>query len=804
MSASAKPNRLERIGSLRRTYFPEQAGDPTIGNVSLVRARIATEAYKQNIGAPAEILRARMLEQLLDEMPIYILDGDLIAGQSVSAPRAAEVFPEFGVDWMYGEIDRFATREADRYGITEEDKVELREMLDWWKGKSVNDRIQDVLGPEEYSYAARGLVFMATPAQFSGSNCTAIDYAETVFKYGLNGYVQQVQDKLEELDISDVQNLPKRVFYESCLISMRAVLRFAKRYADLARSMAEEEGNPHRKAELLKMAENCEWVPANPPRTLWEALQCMNLIHDAFSFESNSFIFIPGRMDQYLYPYFKDDLDEGRLNLDSAQELLECQLLKYNDSKILWDLLSAQYYSGNPAIHVVTIGGVTPDGKDASNDLSYLILDCYKHLKMQQPELACVIHKNTPDKFLRAACELIRMGIAHPKIGVLETMQLTKSKEGYNYTQEELNNLAWAGCGETVIPSKDRSGPDFCYTTGPMVSLELALNNGVLKLSGDQLGPKTGDPRGFATYEDVWQAWKVQQAFAVKHCITFRGAIQYAHQELCPTPLRSVFTLDCLEKGLDRMKGGARFNASSGSDIGAPTCGDALAALKKVVFEDKKYSLAEVLDALDNNFKGYEDMQQIFLNAPKYGNDDDYVDTVVHDIGAFMNTEHRSYPEIHGGFHKDTYVAVTGGIPVGRMLGATPDGRNAGDALNEGGVSPHQGRDKNGPTAVIKSAAKLDWSTCGGGILNIRFNTSATKGEEGIQNLMALLRAFVEVGGYHVQFNVIDAETLLDAQLHPEKYQDMLVRVAAYSAYYVQLSKALQDNIIERTPNAHF
>jgi len=788
-----------RIGGLRKTYFSDKLGDPIIGNVSVVRAKIATEAYKEFAGDDVQILRAKTLDKVLTEMPLYILDGDLIAGQCVSAPRAAELYPEFGVDWLTDEIDRFDTREADKYHVREEDKPVIREMISWWTGKTVNDRVQTALGPDKYSLAYRGLIFMGTPAHFSGSDCIAVDYETTLFKYGINGYISQIEEKLSGLDPVDPQSPSKRIFYEACLIALKAVLKFAKRYADLARELAEKEEDPGRKAELLQIAANCEHVPANPPRNLWEALQAVNLLHHAYCYDSAAFIYIPGRMDQFLYPFYKKDLEDGRLTKEEAQTLLECQLLKYSDSRILWDFQSALFYSGNPTIHVVTIGGVTPDGKDASNDVSYMIIDAYKHLKMQEPELTCVIHKDTPDEFLHAVSEFIKVGIAHPKIGVLETMKLTHSKEGYDYPEEQLNNLAWAGCGESCFPSYDRHGPDYCYTTGPMASVELALNDGKLRLNGDQIGLPTGDPRKFATFDDFMEAFKAQHEYAIRTCVEFRHAIQYSCGELVPTPMQSVFTFDCLETGLDRLRGGARYNGSSGSDFGMPSSADAIAALKKVVFEDNKYTLAEVVDALDANFDGYEKMRQDLLAAPKYGNDEEYVDSIAHDIGVFMNTTFRSYPEFHGGFQKDTYAAVTGGIAVGRMLGATPDGRLASTALNDGGVSPHMGRDFNGPTAVMKSASKIDWSTCGGGVLNLKFSKDAVAGEEGTQNLMALLRSYVKMGGYHVQFNIIDKATLLDAQAHPEDYSDMLVRVAAYSAYYVQLPKVLQDNIIERT-----
>ena len=798
MSKHKKINREDRIAFLRKNLFMEP-GDPCIGEISLERVRLATRSYQENPGLPAEVQRAKALEKILEEISIYILDGDLIAGNAVSKPRAVEVFPEFGVDWVLEEIDTFETRVADKYRVAESEKKELRELCEWWQGKTAKDRIRYLLPEEEYASMEKGLCFHSNPGDCSGNNTVAIDYTNTIFKHGLNGIIYDVESKMNNLDLTDAKNIEKHVFYRSVLISLKAVLRYAQRYADLARDIAKKEANPYRKTELETIAKNCEWVPANPPRNFHEALQTIQFIHSAYSLMDTAFIFIPGRMDQYLYPYLRKDLDEGNLTKDEAKELLECQFIKYNDSKILWKSLHALFFSGNPSVHVITIGGVTPDGKDASNELSYLILECFHELRLQQPELCAVIHKDTPDEFLREIAKLIRIGIAHPKIGILETMMEMKAAEKYPYTIEELRNLSWSGCGEITIAGKDRGGADWAWTTGPVVALELALNNGRFRNNGRLVGLETGDPRNFKSYEDVWEAWKKQMANAVKHTIVQRGAMLVAHGQVCPSPIRSVFIEGCLEKGLDLTRGGAKYNAQSGSNVGLTTCGDALAALKKVVFEEKKYTMPELIDALDANFEGYEEMRQTLYAAPKFGNDDDYVDTITHDIGRFCNLEHRKYPELFGGIQRETYAAVTGGVPIGYMVSATPDGRKAGEALNEGGVSPHQGRDKNGPTAAMKSVSKIDWTTASGAVFNMKFTTNALKGEEGLQTLAALIRSYQAMGGYHVQFNVIDGVTLKDAQVHPEKYQDLLVRVGAYCAYYTQLSTVLQNEIIART-----
>jgi formate C-acetyltransferase len=428
-----------------------------------------------------------------------------------------------------------------------------------------------------------------------------------------------------------------------------------------------------------------------------------------------------------------------------------------------------------------------------------MMLDCEKHLRLRQPEFLVPIHKDTPDDLLRSACELVRLGTGKPKFVSLETMQKMRMADPMPYTLEELRNLVWAGCGENTIPAVERSGVDSAWYTGLPLALELALNNGVSRLTGEKWGLETGNPRKFKSFDEVMEAFKKQVANAVRHRCIHSDAIIMAQSQIAPAPFRSAFIFDCLGKGLDIYRGGAKYNFDVGADVGITTCGDCLAAIKKVVFDEKKITMPELLDAMDANFEGKEDLRQMLLSAPKFGNDDDQVDLITRQIARFASLEHRRHPHIHGGMHRSSHTTVTAGIAIGRMVGATPDGRKAGEPLNEGGVSPHQGRDTKGPTAVMKSVSKLDWQTAYGGVLNIKLTTNALKGDEGVSLLMALIRAYHDMGGFHVQFNCVDLKTLRDAQKHPEKYQDLLVRVGAYSAYFIQLSRVLQDDIISRT-----
>jgi len=797
MEAITKLDYKERVFKLRENLFLP-AGHTELGEISIERARSITGFHQDNEGLPAELKRAGALERILEEISIYILDGELIVGNNASKPTSVEVFPEYGVNWLLDELDNLPTREADKYTITDGNKEELRTILTWWKGRTVEERIRCILGEEEYWYKDR-LVFHSTAGNCTGQNSICPDYPK-ILGEGLNGIISEVEDKLKGLDLNHAENLEKSVFYRAVIISLKAVIKFAKRYAELAKEMARDESNPYRKKELEKIAEACERVPANPARSFHEAIQAFWFIHAVLCLEAGCVTFTPGRMDQWLYPYYRKDIDAGKLSKDDAQELLECLWIKFNESLLLLPATNAVYYSGQPLDQDVTISGVDENGLDATNELSYMMLDCEKHLMLRQPEFLLPVHKDTPEDLLKSACGLVKEGGGKPKFVSLETLQAMRMADPFPYTLKELRNIVWTGCGENTIPGVERSGDDTTWYTGLPLALELALNKGKSRLAGEeQWGLETGDPRSFKSFEEVMEAFRKQVAYAIRHRCVHSDAMIMAQSQLTPSPLRSAFIYDCIGRGLDIYKGGAKYNFDVGADVGITTCGDCLAAMKKVVFEDKKLTMSELIDVLDANFEGKEEIRQMLLGAPKFGNDDDYVDLITREIARFASLEHRKHPHIHGGMHRSSHTTVTAGLAIGRMVGATPDGRKSGEPLNDGGLSPHQGRDKKGPTAVMKSVSKIDWQAAYGGVMNLRFTTDALKGDEGIVRLMALIRAYHDMGGFHVQFNCVDLKTLRDAQEHPEKYPDLLIRVGAYSAYFVQLSRPLQEDIISRT-----
>ncbi len=800
MDAARKLSYAESIDSLREKFLFSERG------ICLDRVRLVTDSYKETEGLAAEIRRAKAFEKIIEGMTIYILDGELIVGNLASHPGHGNLYPEYGVEWIIEGLDRFGTRATDRFLLTDEDKKELREILPWWKGKTVSDRTSSLLGEDELFYKNK-LVIHSLPAQAAGIGHSSVDY-ERVLKEGFNGLIEEAKERLEALDLNERDAFEKATFYRAVILSLNAGIKFARRYAELARKMAQEEANPYRKLELNRIAETCDWVPMNPARTFHEAVQSTWFVQVLNYIEAIGHARAPGRCDQYLYPFYREDIDKGIISREEAQELIECFWIKLNDPVIVIDEVTADMFAGFPTTQDITLGGVKrEDGLDATNELSHMMLDAEMRVRLIMPELVVAIHKNTPDDFLRHACELVKLGTGKPKFIMVETLRHMRATDPHNYTVEELRDLVMNGCGENSLPRCERSGIDIAWHTGLPFLLELALNNGVSRLLGAKLGVETGDPRKFTSFDQVLDAYKKQTEHAVKHVCIHRNAMSLAHSQVAPTPFHSAVVHNCLEKGLDITRGGAKYSQDSGADVGLGTLGDALAAIKKVVFDDEKITMSELIDALDNNFEGArgEEIRQICLRAPKWGNDDDYVDLLTRKAGQIAVSEYGNYKNIHGGPHKTTLASVTAGVLFGMMTGATPDGRKAGEPENEGGVSPHQGRDHCGPTAVMRSVSKLDLSSpCVGAVLNLKFATQALEGEEGLSSLAALIRAYNSLGGYHVQFNCIDTDKLRDAQKHPEKYKDLLIRVAAYTAYFTQLKREIQEEIIIRTTHDSF
>jgi formate C-acetyltransferase len=597
--------------------------------------------------------------------------------------------------------------------------------------------------------------------------------------------------------LTDVQNFEKRHFLNAVNITIEAAGNFSLRYSRLARNMAEKETNVQRKIELNRIAEICERVPGHPAGSFYEALQAVWFVYLVLMIEGWGPGISFGRADQYLYPYYRKDIDEGRITKEEAQELLSLFCIKINHSGMRFSFDTMKTASGLNVLSNITLGGINKDGRDAVNELSYLFLDATKDVRLHADEFVIRVHKNTPDSFLLKACETAKSLRGKFKFVGDETAIQQLMSDGKPL--EHARDYIVSGCVLPTVPghSFDIIGGQFNL---PLM-LELALNNGYSRLTGKKIGPQTGDPLQFKTYDEVWSAYKKQVEALLPVVVVIRNADRRLFAEFLPTPFQSALFHGCIEKGLDITNGGTLPYVTEGiSFIGVPNVGDSLAVIKKLVFEDKKISMDSLLNALDNNFEGEDELLRMLQAVPRYGNDDDYVDLIIkevfnHSIGAIS-----SYKGFGGTkFASSAYVAG-GNIIAGALTGALPDGRRAGEPLCEGGVSPHPGRNVNGATSTIRSITKLDIAKLTGGSgFNMKFNPDLLKDESKMRKFASMIRTYFETGGYHVQFNIVSTEMLKDAQKHPEQYKDLLVRVATYSAFFTQLGAKCQQEIIDRT-----
>jgi formate C-acetyltransferase len=783
--------RSERVARLREGVL----GVPA---VCVERGCLITESYKQTEAEIPVMRRAKAIAHILANMSIYIRDGELIVGNSTSKIRGGTLIPEVQWKWMLDEIDTLQTREWDRtLPLSEEEKAKMRGFLSYWDGKALNDMWLTRV-PEESLKVHAGFLYQSHTAtngtvHFAHSN---VDY-EKVLELGLNGHKAQIEEKIKGLNLQDFDDYEKYQFYQAALITLDAAIAFAKRFAVLARELAAKETDAGRKAELEKIAENCDWAPANPARNFHEALQSVWFIHIVLRVEGLGPGVTFGRPDQYLYKYYKNDKEAGKLTDAEACELIALLLVKANDLAILRRAAAAERFGGFPTLANVTIGGVKKDGSDAVNELSYLFLDAESEVGLTVEEYVIRVNKKTPDAFLLKACVVAKQLTGKFKfIGdELVIQQMLERGRPIEYARD----YVVCGCFTPAIPSH-------CYdVTAAAINLpyifELALNNGASRLTGEQLGPKTGDPRQFKSYEEVFDAYKKQMEYMTAQGVLLRNADFDMFRKYSPYPFLSILYDACMQSGRDLTNGGcAPYQAEGHGLAGLPNVGDSLAAIKKVIFEDGEYSMAELVDALDKNFEGEDRLLYLLGKAPKFGNDDDYADQIMNDVIAHFDGELKKYKSANGGQLVACASTVTSNLQYGKLVGALPDGRKAGEPLAEGGISPHQGRNTNGVTATLRSVAKLyNMKLSGGSVLNVKFNPDALSDEAKIKKLAAILRTYFETGGYHVQLNVVDGQMLKDAMAHPEKYKDLLVRVATYSAYFVELSPEIQNDIIVRT-----
>ncbi|KUK42343.1 MAG: Pyruvate formate-lyase, partial [Thermovirga lienii] len=611
-------------------------------------------------------------------------------------------------------------------------------------------------------------------------------------------FKKEIDESIASLDfLNDPEATKKREQLKGMRIACDAVILFAERHADLAEKMAKEEKDPKRKAELERIAANCRWVPRYAPRDFWEALQMYWFMHLGTITELNGWDAMnPGHLDRYFYPFYKKDLEEGKITRDWAKELLSAFWIKFNNHpappKV--GVTAAESGTYNDFTNI-NLGGLLPDGSDSVNEISYMMLEIMDEIHLLQPQANVQLSRKTPDRFLKAACRVIRKGYGYPSIFNADAVIAEMIRVGK--TLEDAREGGTSGCVETGAFGKEAyilTG----YLNVPKI-LEITLNNGVDPMTGKKIGLETGDPRNFQTYEELFEAFKKQLHHFVDIKMRGNQFIERMYAEYAPAVFLSVLIDDCIKKGKDYNDGGPRYNTNYIQCVGIGTITDSLSALKKHVFEEKRYSMDEVLDALKKDFEGYESMRLTFMNkTPRYGNDDDYADNIMKEVFETLFNEIEGRKNTKGGEYHVDMLPTTCHIYFGSVMGASPDGRKARMPLSEG-ISPVQGADRNGPTAVIKSAGKMDHIKTGGTLLNMKFMPKVLEGEEGIEKLANLIRTYFRYDAHHIQFNVVDEATLRDAQKHPEKYRDLIVRVAGYSDYFCDLGKELQEEIIART-----
>jgi len=795
MSALGENNgRIKSLSSVILDAKPE---------ICFQRAVLLTASYQETEGEPAVIRRAKGLANILDKMTLYILDDELIVGNLAGKPMGAPFFPEYG--WEKS-LDTLINQRLDAYqarGTSLFDELEknLTDILTYWEGKTVYDEAEG-----RYSEAARkaqqGYVLNYHGAM-NGLGHITVDYAK-VLRKGLSGILQEAQAELDRLNNSSDPCNSKRRFLEAVIISLEAGIRFSKRLARKALNLAQLEKNVQRKKELLQVSENCNRVPEHPAENFWEALQSFWIVHLIMQIETNGHSVSPGRFDQYMYPYFAEDIQKGTLTRNQAQELLDCLWVKFNDTNKLkaHSLLSPGVIDSKGAFFPyqlfqnISLGGQTADGKDAANELSYLCLNATARVGLTQPTISVRIHKNTPQKFILKACEVIRRGTGMPQLFNDEAVIAAKMNRGVAI--EHARDYSILGCVELGIPGKELNS-----ITGNIVNLakclELALNNGV-DHTGAQAGPPTGNAAEFTEYDEVWDAFKTQVSHAAEMLVESSNAALEAHRQIAPRPFMSALVDDCISCGKALIDGGAKYGFNSARGIGLPNVADALAAVKKIVFEDTRMTMAELKKLLETNFEEKEHLRQLLLNrAPKYGNDQDEVDAIAVQIGEFFCRTFEDHRCAIGGQWQAGLWSSADNVACGVVVGATPDGRKSEDILADN-ISPVQGRDLKGPTAAARSAAKIDHVAASDGTsFHIKLHPSALEGDAGLNHLNTFVKVFFNMGGMNCQVNVLNAETLIEAQKNPHEYKDLVVRVAGFSAFFIHLDAKTQDDIIRRT-----
>ncbi|QGU88555.1 choline trimethylamine-lyase [Erwinia sorbitola] len=781
-----------RLQRLRNNYLEARP------SVSIYRALAFTKVVKANPGMPTILLRAKAFRHACETAPILIQDDELIVGHPCGKARAGAFSPDIAWRWVRDELDTMSTRPQDPFEISEEDKKTIREeIVPFWEGRSL-DEICEAQYREAGVWEFSGETFVSDLSyhQINGGGDTCPGYDVLLFTKGMNGIKADAQNRLAQLSMENPEDIDRIYYYKAAIETCDGVINYSHRIASHARELAAKEQNAQRRAELLTIAEVNQNVPANPPKTFQEALQSIWTVESLFEVEENQTGLSLGRVDQYCYPMFEADIREGRLTHEGALEMMQAFIIKCAELMWMSSELGAKYFAGYQPFINLTVGGQKRTGGDACNDLTYLIMDAVRFVKVYQPSLACRIHNQSPIKYMEKIVDVVKAGMGFPACHFDDSHIKMMLRKGFDF--EDARDYCLMGCVEPQKSGRIYQWTSTGYTQWP-IAIEFVLNRGRMVLFDSYQGLDTGDLRELRTFEEFDAAVKKQIEHIVRLSAIGTVISQRVHRDVAPKPLMSLLVEGCMESGKDVAAGGAMINHGPGLIFsGLATYVDSIAAIRKLVYEDKKYTLEQIRDALLANFEGYEALRRDCLNAPKYGNDDNYVDQYALDITEWTERECRKYKMLYSLLSHGT-LSISNNTPIGELTNATPNGRLAWMPLSDG-ISPTQGADKHGPTAIIKSVSKMNVETMNIGMVhNFKFLKGLLDTTEGRQGLITLLRTASILGNGQMQFSYVDNEVLKKAQQEPEKYRDLIVRVAGYSAYFVELCKEVQDEIISRT-----
>ena len=805
------------------------------------RAELITEGYKMTEGLPIIMRKALSFKHIMENLPIIIRPDELIVGSTTIAPRGCQTYPEFSYEWLEAEFDTVEHRSADPFYISKETAKRIVEADKYWKGKTTSELATSYMS-EETLRAMKHNFFTTGNYFYNGVGHITVQYWK-VLEIGLEGVIREAAAERASIKPGDANYAKKNTFLEAVIISCNAVITYAERYAELAREMAAKEFKADRKKELLQIAENCSNVPRRGARNFYEACQTFWFLQQVLQIESSGHSISAGRFDQYMYPYYEKSINDGTMTRDEAQELIDCIWVKYNDLNKCRDAASAEGFAGYSLFQNLIVGGQRVDGRDATNDLSFMCIWASKHVFLPMPSLSIRVWKGSSQDLLLAAAELTRTGIGLPAYYNDEVIIPALVNRGI--PEDEAKNYGIIGCVEPQVPGKTEGWHDAAFFN-MCRPLEMVFTNGYD--NGEIASIQTGDVESFTTFEQFLDAYKKQMEYNIELLVNADNAIDMAHMTLCPLPFESCLADDCIKRGLSLQEGGAVYNFTGPQGFGIANVADSLYTVRELVFNQKKITLGELRKVLEFNFgegfdeisaneiarrvseevskagktikadiltqivntvldydlpdeikARYKEIREMIIALPKYGNDNDDVDNLAVEAAYMYSKPIETYRNPRGGQYQAGMYPVSANVPLGRQTGATPDGRLAHTPMADG-VGPTSGYDLNGPTASCNSVAKLDHGICSNGTLfNMKMHPTAMAGQKGLESFVGLIKGYFGQGGMHVQFNVVDKETLLDAQAHPEKYAGLVVRVAGYSALFTTLSKSLQDDIIKRT-----